>query len=431
MWFRRDFRLTDNPALAAAQASGAPVRGIVVRDDALLHRAGAHRRQHFESTIEAFADLCHGTGVTLEILDGPAVDAVSQACRGASALYANADVSRSARRRDRLVHDRIDCPFHTEWGNLVHHPRAVLTGKGTVSRVFTPFHRTWRETPWAPRPDGEGPARFATLPLAAEALDRALDRAEAYPDRRDLPAIAGSTELSPHLHLGTLGARQVCLALDERARTQPSAAAGAAALTRQLAWRDWYAHLLWEIPNLSTHAQQPKYDALAYSGDRDAFDAWCAGQTGYPIVDAGMRQLAATGWMHNRVRMIAGSFLVKQLLCDWRWGERWFRNRLIDGEISQNVGNWQWVAGVGPDAAPYFRIFNPVTQGQKFDPDGGYVRQWVPELSAMAARWIHRPWMAPERDRIAADVTLGSTYPRPIVDLAEARARALAAYGAV
>lgn len=193
-----------------------------------------------------------------------------------------------------------------------------------------------------------------------------------YSDERDRPDLASTSELSVDLHFGTLSPRRAAVAL----RDVP----GGAAIVRQLAWRDWYAHLLWEHPRLTRHPMRPAYEALQWQNDNEEFEAWCAGTTGYPIVDAGMRQLAATGWMHNRVRMIVASFLVKDLLVDWRWGEAHFRRLLVDGDTTQNVGNWQWVAGTGPDAAPYFRIFNPTTQAKKFDPDGDFVRSWVPEL---------------------------------------------------
>ena len=199
---------------------------------------------------------------------------------------------------------------------------------------------------------------------------------------------------------------------------------------RQLAWRDWYAHLLWEVPGLVDVPLRPDTRRMGWRHDPDDIERWKKGLTGYPLIDAGMRQLESIGWMHNRIRMAAASFFVKDLLVDWRIGERWFRRLLVDGDIAQNVGNWQWIAGTGPDAAPYFRVFNPVLQSRKFDPEGNYIKRFVPELSGLAARWIHAPWSAPPEELVQSGVTLGDTYPFPMIDHAFARGRALEAYAA-
>jgi deoxyribodipyrimidine photo-lyase len=272
-----------------------------------------------------------------------------------------------------------------------------------------------------PRPDGPPPFPPGEAGAQQRLAVVARDLAEHYPATRDLPALDGTTQLSAALRFGTLSPRHVLAVIGTHTP-------GSEAVTRQLAWRDWYAHLTWQHPDIATRALRPGYDRIAWRTGPDAdadFAAWTAGRTGYPIVDAGMRQLEATGWMHNRVRMITASFLVKDLLIDWRRGERWFRTMLADGEVSQNAGNWQWVAGTGPDAAPYFRIFNPTAQGEKFDPDGTYVRRWVPELAALSARDIHQPW------RAGGLFGSGADYPSPIVDHAAARDRCLAAYAVV
>jgi deoxyribodipyrimidine photo-lyase len=311
--------------------------------------------------------------------------------------------------------------------------------------VFTPFSKVWAATPRTPWPDeatadvidpdtvaglepeplpepADEPPMAPGEDAARERLAAWLEEVDEYPDRRDVPADdRGTSHLSADLRWGTLSPREVADAVG-------TATAGRAAFVRQLAWRDWYAHLIFEQPRLSRSALKPEMDRIAWRDDVDGLAAWQGGRTGYPIVDAGMRQLATTGWMHNRVRMIAASFLVKDLLIDWRLGEAHFRRLLIDWEVSQNVGNWQWVAGTGPDAAPYFRVFNPVLQGRKFDPGGDYVGRWVPELAGLTAAQIHTPWEVAPLDLAGADVVLGSDYPFPIVDHAQARDRALEAY---
>jgi deoxyribodipyrimidine photo-lyase len=339
----------------------------------------------------------------------------------ASAVYRNADPSPFARRRDDTVHARLDVPTHVFDGGTVHAPGSVLTKRGLLSQVFTPFYNTWRRTALEAWPE-PGPAQVValagqTLPRAT-AVPRQLggeaaawqrltewsERVDDYPRTRDLPAIDGTSELSADLKFGTLAARTVMNVLGDRTP-------GRAAFVRQLAWRDWWAHLL------ATRPDAP-----------DEFERWCSGTTGFPIVDAGMRQLTESGWMHNRVRMICASFLVKDLLIDWRRGERFFRHHLVDADVAQNAGNWQWVAGTGPDAAPYFRIFNPTSQGRTFDPEGEYVRRWVPELAGLPAKHIHDPSSAPTDVLTEAGVEVGVHYPRPIVEHATARTRAMAAY---
>ena len=246
-------------------------------------------------------------------------------------------------------------------------------------------------------------------------------RADQYEEARDLPAIDGTSVLSADLHFGTLAPRTIITTIGTATR-------GRAAFVRQLAWRDWYAHLLWDVPALVDSSMRPELDRIRWENDPDDIEAWREGRTGYPLIDAGMRQLATTGWMHNRVRMATASFLVKDLLVDWRIGERWFRRLLVDADLAQNAGNWQWVAGTGPDAVPYFRVFNPVLQSEKFDPDAAYIREFVPELAGIAAPWVHRPWMAPPETLASGGVTLGSTYPYPIVDHRFARDRTISAY---
>jgi deoxyribodipyrimidine photo-lyase len=237
--------------------------------------------------------------------------------------------------------------------------------------------------------------------------------------------------LSPYLHFGEVSARQVWHAVAARAAATREFAQGGDVFLREVAWREFWAHTLAGRPDMADAPLQSRFAAFPWSADAGALRAWQKGRTGFPIVDAGMRQLWHMGWMHNRVRMITASFLIKDLLISWRDGEAWFWDTLVDADLANNAGNWQWVAGCGSEAAPYFRIFNPITQAEKFDPCGRYVRRWIPELARLPDRWVHRPWEAPPLELAAAGVRLGYEYPQPLVDHSKARARALAAFASV
>lgn len=435
-WFRRDLRLDDNPAWAAATVDDAVV-ALVVVEPGLLDTAGPFRRRAFLDGLGRLdADLAERGGRLRVETGNPAevVPAVA-AAHDAASVQVNNDVSRWSTARDRRVAAALPCPLVGHWGTLVQRPGDVLTLKGTLSQVFTPFYNAWAKLPLGPpvvagdatilADGGEGvPDHDPIEQPPFELLQTFLTHAERYPTERDLPAVAGTSELSTALRFGTISARQV-------ARIAGTDQPGAAAFVRQLAWRDWYAHLTAQKPDIDRLALRPEYDTIPWETGPDAeraFTAWTEGRTGYPIVDAGMRQLAATGWMHNRVRMITASFLVKDLLIDWRRGERWFRHLLSDADIPQNAGNWQWVAGTGPDAAPYFRVFNPILQSKKFDSAGAYLRRWVPELAGLNDKQIHWPADVPPLDLAAAGVVLGDTYPAPIVDHFAAKEETLLAY---
>ncbi len=442
--------MEDNPAWARATDVHRRVVALFVLEPDLLNAAGPHRRRqllhHLRALDESLSAV--GGGGRLTVRPEPAGSAIVDVANtiDASALYYNADYSAFARRRDGVVTAAVASNFDREsmaieafHGNVVHEPGAVLTKSGGLSQVFSPFHRTWEKTPMTPwptageaetmvvstaeppEPDGGKPYQAGGEAAAWDRLNTWLEHVDDYPDSRDVPGIEGTSRLSADLRFGTLSPRAV---LDVVGTHSP----GRAAFVRQLAWRDWWAHTLAERPDLPYRALRPDYERIRWRSAPDELEAWKEGRTGYPLVDAGMRQLAQTGWMHNRVRLVSAGFLVKDLLIDWREGERHFRRLLVDGDPAQNGGNWQWAAGTGPDAAPYFRIFNPTSQSQKFDPDGTYIRRWVPELAGLDRSAIHEPSKLGPLELAAAGVTLGDTYPEPIVDHRAARERTLAAY---
>lgn len=469
-WFRRDLRLADNPAWAAATAHRCAVP-VVVLQPRLLRSAGPHRRSAYLAAIAGLEATLRERGAALNVAVGDPAEVIPRLAAevGAATVTVNADVTSSSARRDLRVADALPCPLDAHWGTLVHPPGSVLTRKGALSQVFTAFWRRWQTTPLAAvshEQVGNAPAAAVTTDLhearqglsaacpdileaqpaadtgrgpawphdravwseghAAEQLAGWLEQADGYDESRDGFADEGTSRLSAALRFGVLSPRSVAA---EVGVSSP----GRTAFVRQLAWRDWYAHLAFENPHLASASLRPAYDRIAWASSDEAdrgFAAWTKGRTGYPIVDAAMRQLTATGWLHGRLRMVAASFLVKDLLIDWRRGERWFRHLLVDGDLAQNAGNWQWVAGTGPDAAPYFRIFNPVAQSRRFDPEGAYLRRWLPELAALGRAAIHAPWEAGPLDLAAARVTLGVDYPEPIVEHADARQRTLRSYQA-
>ncbi len=466
-WIRRDLRLTDNQALAAAITAGRSGEGrpsvvpVFILDPALLRApiAGAKRVAFLLEGLRHLDASLRRVEGTLVIRAGDPTAELSAllAETGATAIFAERDPSPAARARDADVAAAL--PLELVDGLCVHSPGSVLKADGAPYVVFTPFSRAWQARK-LPQPADifwdldcfSTPAGLVTLPIpdepalpggvpfeAGEAAARhyledfvGIEDAAAtagirgYPLRRDLPAVAGTSRLSPYLRFGMISARAAAVrALDPALR-----GAGVEAWLAELAWRDFFMHILHHFPHVIDESFRPELRGIAWADDPADFDAWCAGRTGYPIVDAGMRQLVASGWMHNRVRMITASFLVKHLLVDWRWGERFFMEHLIDGDPALNNGNWQWVAGTGTDAAPYFRIFNPTAQGRRFDPAGAYVRRWLPELARVPEPLVHTPWEMPDDAQRAAGCVIGRDYPAPIVDHAWARRRALAAYRA-
>lgn len=470
VWFRTDLRLADNPALSAAVAAGGPAACLYVLDDGLRRPPGGAMRWWLHHSLATLAGALAERGGALWLARGdPAVivPRFAQAL-GAGRVFWNRRYGAQERALDaRIKADLRSRSLEVESFNaaLLREPWAVQTQGGTPFKVFTPFWRSAQALgPFAaplPAPgriaaptlpsdlNSNGLDALALLPTrpdwavglraswtpgeagAAEALGGFLAGPLAgYASNRDRPDRTGTSRLSPHLAFGEIGPRQIVRALLLATDTGASAAqpADVSRFLAELGWREFSYHLLFHNPDLPRKNHQPKFDAFPWRSDPAALVAWQRGRTGYPIVDAGMRQLWQTGWMHNRVRMVVASFLIKHLLLDWRLGEAWFHDTLVDADPANNAASWQWVAGSGADAAPYYRIFNPMTQGETFDPDGTYVRTYVPELARLPAAHIHAPWQAPAMVLATAGVRLGIDYPQPLVDHAAARARALAAF---
>lgn len=469
VWLRQDLRLTDNPALAEASAGGRPVIPVYILDDTPDARPlGGATRWWLDKSLKALAADLQARGSRLILRRGDPAHQLNEiiATTGATAVYWNRLYDKHAVARDSVIKSDLTADGFLAVscnGGLLNEPWAVKNGSGEAYRVFTPYWRAARgltvvppETPASPSiaapqvwPDSDRLADWELHPHspdwstgfsdwtpgeagARSRLEQFLTGAiDGYSAQRDLPGIDGTSRLSPHLHFGEIGPRQVWRAVHAAAAMGDAPEAQADKFLAELGWREFNHHILFHWPNLPTANFKPAFDQFAWRDDDAGFQAWTRGQTGHPIVDAGMRELWATGFMHNRVRMIVASFLIKDLMVDWRAGERWFWDTLVDADIAQNAANWQWVAGSGADASPYFRIFNPVTQGQKFDAAGDYVRRWVPELTRLPDDVIHAPWTASPLDLRQAGVVPGKTYPHPIVDHARARDRALAAYAAV
>jgi deoxyribodipyrimidine photo-lyase len=471
VWFRDDLRLADHPALHAAARTGAQVICLYVFDQAGTPGArpmGAATRWWLAQSLRALQKSLHVIGASLVLRRGPAAKTVAGLARevNAGAVFWNeiAQAPHQAAADEVTAHLKaLGVAAHSLPGDLLASPVRIRNKEGRGLRVFTPFRKRLQAlgdppTP-LPAPKSLGPAPdIASDPLESWGLEptspdwagglrdtwspgeesaRArlgtfLERGMAgYSTNRDRPDRAATSGLSPHLRFGEISPRQVWHVARLAADTHPSLAGDADKFLSELAWREFCRHLLFDVPDLATRNLQPAFDRFPWRHDMRALRAWQRGGTGYPLVDAGMRQLWHTGTMHNRVRMVAASFLVKHLLIDWRAGEKWFWDTLVDADPGSNPANWQWVAGSGADAAPYFRVFNPVLQGERFDPSGAYVRRWVPELAPLPDAVIHRPWSATPFACAAAGVRLGTTYPQPIVDHKVGRERALTAYARV
>ena len=473
VWLRDDLRLADQPALAAAAASGSPILCIYVFDEESpgLRPLGGASRWWLHHSLAALAASLEAIGGRLDILHGRAGELVPAVARAAGAAcafwtrrYEAATIAIDTDVKAQLAADGLR--VESFGGQLLFEPWTIRTKMGEYYRVFTPFWRSCLALPdpgqptpaprklkgadWpahAParvdldqlgllptKPDWASGLRAAWTPGEAGAVARLagfLDEGIAvYASHRDRPDIPATSRLSPHLRFGEISARQALAAARHAGDSGKAPSRDVEKFAAELGWREFSYHLLFHNPDLARKNFQPRFDAFPWrTPSSEELTAWRMGRTGYPIVDAGMRELWRTGTMHNRVRMIAASFLVKDFMADWRLGEDWFWDTLCDADPASNAASWQWVAGSGADAAPYFRVFNPILQGLKFDPAGAYVRTHVPELAALPDEWIHKPWEAPPLVLKAAGVALPRDYPLPIVDHGKARDRALAAFG--
>ncbi|MCK6425091.1 MAG: DNA photolyase family protein [Burkholderiaceae bacterium] len=471
VWLRRDLRLNDQAALHHALAQARQVWCAFVFDTTILDALPrADRRVEFiHASLAGLDAALRAQGSALIVRHGdPCVEIPALAGQlGVQAVHAARDyepaaVARDAQVRGQLAHAGV--ALHTHKDQVIFEADEVLTANGTPFSVFTPYRNAWLRRleprhlqPWgvAPRPGQlaavpaaleRGLPSLADLDFlptgmaerlrpgeqgAARLLEDFLQRIDRYAQARDFPAVKGPSYLSVHLRFGTVSVRQLARLAHER---MTGGSRGAEVWLSELIWREFYQQLLHHHPRVEKHAFKPEYDRIHWEHGAEAtahFAAWCEGRTGYPIVDAAMRQLVQTGYMHNRLRMIVASFLTKDLGLDWRRGEAWFARQLNDFDLAANNGGWQWAASTGCDAQPWFRIFNPVSQSRKFDPEGRFIRRYVPEIAALDDTSLHAPWEAPEIALAGAGIVLGRDYPRPIVDHAAARARTLERYAVV
>jgi len=463
VWFRRDLRDYDHAALYHALKGARQVVCAFVFDREILDALAdpADRRVEFiHASVGELQQALQGRGGGLVVRHGVAREEIVQLAGEieANAVFFNHDDDPAALARDAAVEAALrarDIAVHHYKDAVIFEREEVLTAAGTPFSVFTPYRNAWLKTltpyylqaypvdAYADRLVAQSTAipslqdmgftptnlRELKLPTGmaggAQLFEDFLDRIDRYHEARDFPAQKGPSTLSVHLRFGTVSIRQLAAAAWQRGGR------GAQAWLSELIWRDFYHQILWHRPDVASgHAFKRQYDALPWPNPPGHFEAWCEARTGYPLVDAAMRQLNQTGTMHNRLRMVAASFLVKDLLVDWRLGERYFADKLIDFDLAANNGGWQWAASVGCDAQPWFRIFNPVTQSKKFDPGGRFIRRFLPELAGVPEEFVHAPWTLPASEQARIGVLIGRTYPAPIVDHAVQRAQALALFRA-
>ena len=468
VWFRNDLRLADNPALHAAFERKKPILPVfVLESDNGLRPLGAASRWWLHRSLKALHEALKDAGAELRFYKGEAGSIVPALAEksGAALLVYNRRYGKSGRDLDETIGKAVEdhgCAVESFNGRLLNEPWEIETKSGGPYGVYTPYwknlkakglpqetlpkHGTFEGASVPSSPETRPLDSLGLLPSApdwAEGWDETWSPGEAgaaarlrdflendlkgYDDERNKLASRGTSHLSPHLRFGEISPRTIVAAV-KKAETK-SVASDVDSFLSEIAWREFDYHNLFYHPDVAEKNLHDKYDGMAWdSPKKTELDAWKKGRTGFPVVDAGMRELWQTGYMHNRVRMITASFLIKDMLCDWRIGEKWFWDCLCDADPANNTMNWQWVAGSGADASPFFRVFNPVTQGERYDPDGDYIRRWVPELAKLDNKAIHAPWEASKEELDKADVELGKTYPEPMLDHKKARDKALAAY---
>ena len=460
-WVRRDLRLSDNQAITEAISSANSVIPVFVLDPKLIDSPNASPKRLaflFKGLAQLDADL-QVRGSKLIIRQGTPQEALSKLVKdsGAMQLYAEADFSPYARRRDNQVAEEL--PLKLVGGSCVSHPESVLKKDGKPYKVFSPFMRAWKShyqiqaDQLAPIPEFIPTPTEVTSEIIPEVIGTDTElifdpgekfankrlqefiRSETqgiyeYAESRNLVGTPGTAQISPYLRFGMLSARHCVYAAQQAMKdtSDGQSRKSAEIWLNELIWREFYMAILFHFPNVLKQSFREDLRAIPWRNDPSEFSAWCEGRTGYPIIDAAMRQLLNTGWMHNRGRMIVASFLVKHLMIDWRWGERWFMQNLIDGDPAANNGGWQWTAGTGIDAAPYFRVFNPIIQSKKFDPRGSFIRLWIPELEMVPGKYIHTPWEMPDELQKEIGCVIGVNYPLPLVEHIFARERVIQIY---
>jgi len=464
-------RVSDLPALAKACESGAPVLPVFVLDDSApeLERLGAAARWWLHHSLSSLMAQLGALGSTLIVRRGTPAEQLLEvaSAAGANTLHITRAYEPHLRTLEAQLKEACELAgvkLRRFAGRIMYEPEDVRTKTGGIYTVFSPF---WKNCQALPHPGAPLPVPTSIMPYDQQLKSLSLDELALLPDihwtagmeevwqpgragaeqrlqsfldnglmgyngGRDRPDQQHVSALSPHIRFGEISVREVRAAVEAADPKHQDRGSHGHKFISELGWREFAVHLLFNFPKLTSDPLRDQFTDFPWQqGDGPEIQAWQKGQTGFPIVDAGMRQLWHTGYMHNRVRMVVASFLVKELLWHWRDGMAWFWDTLLDADLSNNTASWQWAAGCGADAAPYFRIFNPILQGEKFDPDGAYVRKWVPELRELPDKFIHKPWDAPELILRAANVRLGQNYPKPIVDRQEARDRALAAFGSV
>lgn len=451
VWLRNDLRIADNPALSAAIATGGYVTVMYIHEqtNAVRTTSGA-ALWWLERSLSDLEKSLDKKNIELVIEAGDPMFVIEKFLieEEITSVFWNRRYAPSEREYDSEIKHTLKnmgIKAKSFAGNLLIEPWEISTGSGSSYQVYTPFAKALRQQdiaypltiaePPAPKP----PRAYSRQPINAaqphwaKKMQQHWQIGEAaakqnlydffdtiigtYADDRDRPEVLGTSKLSPYLRFGEISVRQVWYATLHFMEEHPEKGLGAEKFLSELIWRDFHYYQLYHRADITTYDMRPTLNAIEWRDDTARFNAWTKGQTGIPIIDAGMRQLWATGWMHNRVRMLVASFLTKNLMIDWRQGESWFWDTLIDADVASNPGSWQWVAGCGMDAAPYFRVFNPVVQGKRFDPEGSYVRQWVPEVARVPSKWVHDPFNAPAEILRLSGIKLGSDYPLPIADL--------------